>query len=83
MPGISQRWIYPQNGKGAVYVSINTPTSKPADQRCGRAVGTDLHVGNASPSIMTESEAALEFMFFDLASCVIDDQKPPTAPAPK
>lgn len=82
-PGISQRWIYPQNGTGAVYVSINTPTAKPAAERCGRAVGTDLHVGNASPTVMTESEAALEFMFFDLASCVIDDNEPPKVPGPK
>ncbi len=83
VPGISQRWIYPQNGKGAVYVSINTPTSKPPAERCGRAVATDLHVGNASLTTMTESEAALEFMFFDLASCVIDDQQAPKPPAVK
>lgn len=83
IPGLSQRWIYPQSGTGAVYVSINTPTSKPADQRCGRAVATDIHVGNGSLTTMTEQEAALEFMFFDLASCVIDDAKPPKPPAPK
>ncbi len=83
VPGISQRWIYPQSGNGAVYISINTPTAKPAADRCGRAVATDLHVGSASPTSMTESEAALEFMFFDLASCVIDDQQAPKAPVPK
>lgn len=83
VPGISQRWIYPSSGNGAVYVSINTPTSKPAADRCGRAVGTDIHVGNGNLSNMTEQEAALEFMFFDLASCVIDDAEPPKPPAPK
>lgn len=81
--GISQRWIYPQSGTGVVYVSINTPTTAPADQRCGRAVGTGIHVGNGQLTSMTEQEAALEFMFFDLASCVIDDAEPPTAPGPK
>ncbi len=81
--GISQRWIYPQNGNGAVYVSINTPTSKAAAERCGRAVATDIHVANNSMTTMTEQEAALEFMFFDLASCVIDDAEPPKAPGPK
>ncbi|MBS2014847.1 MAG: carboxypeptidase regulatory-like domain-containing protein [Deltaproteobacteria bacterium] len=82
-PGISQRWIYPSSGAGAVYVSINTPISKPAADRCGRAVGTGLHVGNGSLTTMTEQEAALEFMFFDLASCVIDDAEPPKPPPPK
>jgi hypothetical protein len=81
--GLSQRWIYPSGGTGAVYVSINTPTSKPAADRCGRAVATDIHVGNGSLTTMSEQEAALEFMFFDLASCVIDDKDPPTVPGPK
>ena len=80
--GISQRWIYPSTGNGAVFVSINTPTSKPPADRCGRAVGTDIHVGNGNLGNMTEQEAALEFMFFDLASCVIDDAQPPKPPAP-
>lgn len=83
VPGISQRWIYPSSGSGAVYISINTPTNKPPADRCGRAVATDLHVGNGQETTMSESEAALEFMFFDLASCVIDDHETPTAPPPK
>lgn len=81
--GISQRWIYPSTGSGAVYISINTPTTKPAAERCGRAVATDIHVGNGNLNKMTEQEAALEFMFFDLASCVIDDAQAPKAPGPK
>jgi hypothetical protein len=81
--GLSQRWIYSSKGTGAVYVSINTPTSVPAANRCGRAVATDIHVGNGSLTTMSEQEAALEFMFFDLASCVIDDGVPPTAPPVK
>jgi hypothetical protein len=80
--GLSQRWIYPTSGNSTVYVSINMPTNVPADQRCGRAVGSDIHVGNGSLTTMTEQEAALEFMFFDLASCVIDDSKPPVPPVP-
>jgi hypothetical protein len=82
VPGVSQRWIYPSVGEGAVYVTINTPVSKPAADRCGRAVATDLHVGTSSTTRMTESEAALEFIFFDLASCVIDDAVPPPPPGP-
>ncbi len=80
--GLSQRWIYPTTGNSTVYVSVNMPTNVPADQRCGRAVGSDIHVGNGSLTNMTEQEAALEFMFFDLASCVIDDSKPPEPPIP-
>ena len=80
--GLSQRWIYPTSGNSTVYVSVNMPTNVPADQRCGRAVGSDIHVGNGSLTNMTEQEAALEFMFFDLASCVIDDSKPPEPPIP-
>ena len=83
VPGISQRWIYPTGGTGAVYISINTPTSAAPADRCGRAVATDIHVGNGSLTTMSEQEAALEFMFFDLASCVIDDAEIPKAPGPK
>ncbi|CAN5692055.1 hypothetical protein BH09MYX1_BH09MYX1_61730 [soil metagenome] len=82
-PGISQRWVYTgSGGSSVVYLSINTPTSAPADQRCGRAVASDMHVGNGSLTSMTEQEAALEFMFFDLASCVIDAGKVPVPPVP-
>lgn len=81
--GVSQRWIYSSTGPAVVYVSINTPTSAAPAARCGRAVATDLHVGSPSLTAMTEQEAALEFMFFDLASCVIDDGVPPTPPAVK
>jgi hypothetical protein len=80
--GLSQRWIYPSSGTSAVYVSINTPVTSPPADRCGRAVATDIHVGNGSLTTMSEQEAALEFMFFDLASCVIDDAQPPKAPTP-
>ena len=81
--GVSQRWIYTgSGGSSVVYLSINTPTNLPPDQRCGRAVGSDMHVGNGSLTTMTEQEAALEFMFFDLASCVIDDGKVPVPPPP-
>jgi len=80
--GISQRWIYPSNGVNVSYISFNTPTNLPPDKRCGRAVGNDIHVGNGSLTTMSEQEAALEFMFFDLAACVIDDNTVPKPPDP-
>jgi hypothetical protein len=80
--GLSQRWIYEQSGSSVGYASINTPVTQKPDDRCGRAVLTDLHVGSGSGN-MIEQEAALEFMLFDLSSCVQDDAKPPQPPPPK
>lgn len=80
--GISQRWIYPSNQTNVSYISFNTPTNLAPDKRCGRAVGNDIHVGNGSLTTMSEQEAALEFMFFDLAACVIDDNTVPVPPVP-
>jgi hypothetical protein len=79
--GISQQWIYDTSTKYPGYISINTPTSKAPADRCGRAVVTDLHVGS-SGTTLEQQEAALEFMFFDLAACVQDDNSVPTPPTP-
>jgi hypothetical protein len=79
--GISQQWIYSTSSKDPAYVSINTPTAAQPADRCGRAGVTDLHVGSTS-STLEQQEAALEFMFFDLAACVQDDNTAPQPPAP-
>jgi hypothetical protein len=58
-----------------------TPVGSPAAQQCGRVIFSDFHVvdqmvaGSTFPSEcamkpMTSQEKALEFMLFDLASCV-------------
>jgi len=81
-PGVSQRWVYQQASPSQpAYISINTPTTAQPDKRCGRAVLSDLHVGTGGTQL-AEQEAALEFMFFDLAACVIDDGKVPVPPPP-
>ncbi len=90
-------WIFDSPTQSPSYVSFNTPVAAadPKDQ-CGRVVFADLHVtqenhgdlagltypnGCLSPDL-TAQEKALEFMFFDLSSCVLDDSKAPTVPQP-
>ncbi|MBK6465217.1 MAG: hypothetical protein IPF92_30070 [Myxococcales bacterium] len=77
-------------GKSAKYFSFNTPTEVPVADQCGRFVYSDIHAagggsgGNPLPnsecSGLSAQLTALEFMFFDLSSCVQDETKPPEPP---
>jgi hypothetical protein len=81
-----QRWAY--DATNPIIFSMNTPVDKmPADQ-CGRAIYASFHVAtplsgtfpdSCPVAPLTAQERILEFMLFDLASCVINDT---TAPAP-
>jgi hypothetical protein len=88
----SQGWINDTATTNTMYFSFDTPvagipgSNPPA--YCGRAVFSDLHVAGASsdtpdpPSgcssaALSPQEAALEFMLFDLSSCVIPDTVAP------
>ena len=87
----AQSWI--QKDKNAVrYFSSNAPTGAAAEDQCGRAVYSDLHLmgmsaggatfpnGCPSPGGLSAQQKALEFMFFDLSGCVQADDTPPEPP---
>jgi hypothetical protein len=89
IPGVSQRWIYGKGDKGAplgkdrpAYISFNTPIGATEENQCGRAIFADLHVSGGGAAAAT-SEAALEFMFFDLSACVQKDSDQVTPPPPR
>ena len=92
--GVAQRWIYgtdtTKNTPMVQYFSFTTPVGQ---KECGRMVFSDLHVSTGSGDTtkvpfptgcngneLSAQEKALEFMLFDLSSCVQKDDKPPIPP---
>jgi hypothetical protein len=91
---VGERWIY-QDTMGTPYISANTPIEEAAtpDKQCGRVVHTGIHVATAAgdtigpafpsgcvSSDLTDQEKAMEFLFFDLSSCVTDQKGAPPPP---
>ena len=76
--------------------SFDTPLGAPADKQCGRVVFSDMHVGAASGDYgglgtgvtpsgcanmdLSPQEKALEFILFDLSSCVTPNNMPQMPP---
>lgn len=80
-------------GAGPVtdHFTFNAPLDKAEDKKCGKVVYSDFHVTAGSVNAgsfpaeckdepMSPQEAALEFMFFDLAACIQDEGEPPVPP---
>ncbi|MFO0606105.1 MAG: hypothetical protein U0324_23225 [Polyangiales bacterium] len=84
------RWIYSTTPGTVQHLTFNTPVGAAADAQCGRVLFSDFHVSGArtggrtfpmecSNTPLTAQEKVLEFMLFDLASCVAPDMpRPPT-----
>ena len=84
----------PGNGPAnfPVHYTFNTPVGAAAANQCGRVVFSDFHVENSNGSQgvlfpqecsagpLTPQEKLLEFMLFDLTSCVTPDQPPACVP---
>jgi hypothetical protein len=79
----------------AYYFSFNTPVNIPVAQQCGRAIFSDVHLDDAPEGAFPSycpanpnsndhapNELALEFLFFDLSSCVQNDTMAPPMPPP-
>jgi hypothetical protein len=89
----SQRWIYSTSPASLQHYTFNTPVGVADDMQCGRVVFSDFHVTGANGSSggkpfptecdngpLTPQEKVLEFMLFDLASCIQKDTVPPSPP---
>jgi hypothetical protein len=81
----AKEWI----GRGATakHFSFNTPYKAPLTDQCGRVMFSDVHSvtagGGQFPSAcgaFNRAQVALEYMFFDLSSCVQDESLAPVPP---
>jgi hypothetical protein len=93
LPNVAQQWIS-QSTPYVHYFTFNAPVGAASAAQCGRFVFTGVHVfsaaGNADPKKsfptsclahdLSAQEKALEFMIFDLSSCLIPDSSVPTPP---
>jgi hypothetical protein len=81
----AQRWIFSTQPGTIQHYTFNTPVGMPPDQQCGRVIFSDFHVNDimsasgmtypaeCTPGGLTPQEKVLEFMLFDLASCIQPD----------
>ena len=88
----AQQWI--SDASGVPYFSFNTPLTAAPEAQCGRLVHTGIHVGveqltgdkegpfpsGCKSAALTAQEQALEFLLFDLSSCVMTTDEAPQPP---
>jgi hypothetical protein len=82
-----QRWVY--DAANPLVMSFNTPLDAAPGDQCGRTIYASFHVAtplsgtfpdSCPVAPLTPQEKILEFMLFDLASCVQKDDAPPAPP---
>jgi len=89
----SFRWVYaPKDPSTVLHMTFNTPIGAAPAAQCGRVVYSDFHVtpteAYSTPPFPTEcyegpllaTERVLEFMLFDLETCIQDDSEYPKPP---
>lgn len=83
----AQKWI--TSSTSTQTYSFNTPVGEDAENQCGRVFYSSFHIatggGGTFPTScnnapLTPQEKALEFMLFDLSSCIQKDDQPPAPP---
>jgi hypothetical protein len=88
---VSIRWVYGTSPSMVEYYTFNTPVGNAASAQCGKVVFSDLHIaagdspggtfpGNCNNQPLTAQEKALEFLLFDLSSCIQNDTTAPSPP---
>jgi hypothetical protein len=81
-------WLTLNNPAYPIHLTFDTPLNVAPTSKCGRVVFSDFHVYNANGSslafptecpntAMTPQEKLLEYMIFDLSSCVGSQPPPP------